>query len=160
MLMRYFLFWMLVIAFGCQRAERHTVLSEEVKQLEQGAGTLQCTLQRLGTESQALWDRVAGQLAQELPEELPEAERKNMIAVRNANLLRMFQTYPTLPAHLQAQVDEAEAEDQAIAERMKAVKDSLSVFEQRINALLTRASEQQPDSLKVWQQRMSEFECF
>lgn len=159
MLMRHLLFWALLIAFGCQRAERHTALYEEVEQLEQGAGTLQCTLLRLGAESQALWDRVAGQLAQELPEELPEAERKNMIAVRNANLLRMFQTYPTLPDHLQAQVDEAEAEDRAIAERMKAVKDSLSVFEQRINALLTRASEQQPDSLKVWQQRLSEFEC-
>lgn len=67
-----------------------------------------CAMEQLNGESKQLWDTVVHVMDEQLPATMAADERRNMLKVRNASLIRMFEVYPRLPDGVQHQVDEAE----------------------------------------------------
>lgn len=116
-------------------------------------------MEELNRESAQLWDTVVQVMDEQLPPKMPADERANMLKVRNASLIRMFETYPTLPENVQKQVDEAEDRDEALAAQMKAQMDSIKHYEERVNRFLAEAAQIHPDSGKAWRGRFSKRDC-
>ena len=83
-----------------------------------------------------------------IPNDLPPDERKNMIAIRNAGLIRMFEAYPKLPEPVRDRVDQAEMEDKEIALQMRIMNDSLRQFELEVEQFLQTVKMQLPDSVE------------
>ncbi|MEZ4980482.1 MAG: hypothetical protein R2769_02630 [Saprospiraceae bacterium] len=86
-----------------------------------------CHLTTLKEKITTVWDRIAQLLEEQLPEEMPEDEKSNMIAVRNANLIRMFQSYDSLEADLKDSIQKAEAIDLEI---MKTINEQKKILEE------------------------------
>lgn len=135
------------------------MLTENGTKLHRRGQNFYCQLQALGRKSQTLWDEVATDLEKGIPEDLPEDERKNMIAIRNAGLIRMFEAYPKLPMEVKERVDRAETEDQQIAAEMRMLNDSLRLFDRRVEQFLEEVKNLQPDSLESWQKRLIVYNC-
>jgi uncharacterized protein YdcH (DUF465 family) len=118
-----------------------------------------CAMEQLNGESKQLWDTVVYAMDEQLPATMPTDERRNMLKVRNASLIRMFEVYPRLPDAVQHQVDEAERKDQELAARMKAQVDTIKYYENRIDDFIKRVAVSHPDSARIWQLRFSVRDC-
>lgn len=118
-----------------------------------------CAMEQLNRESKQLWDTVVHVMDEQLPTSMPADERHNMLKVRNASLIRMFEVYPRLPDAVQNQVDEAEQKDRQLASRMKAQVDTIKHYENRIDDFINRVAASHPDSAKTWQLRFSVRDC-
>lgn len=162
-MLRTFSFLLPAIALFClwrctSNSESET-LAHRGAALQQRGQLFYCELQNLGMESKYLWDSVALALQAELPQNMPAKERKNMVDIRNAGLLRMFEAYDGLPAEVQDRIDRAEQEDQQLAGRMRALSDSLRQHDRALDQFLGTVKEQQPDSLQNWQKRLVFYPC-
>lgn len=135
------------------------LLDEQGQTLHQRGQGFYCELQALGRKSKVLWDVVAEDLEQGIPNDLPPDERKNMIAIRNAGLIRMFEAYPKLPEPVRDRVDQAEMEDKEIALQMRIMNDSLRQFELEVEQFLQTVKMQLPDSVENWQKRLIVYNC-
>lgn len=147
---------------GCELSENREQISRygvQLHELEDMGRSLHCGLEELGRESQLLWDSVAHNLQAQLPMDMPVEERKNMVEIRNAGLIRMFEAYPKLPPPVQQHVDKAEMRDQALASRMRALNDSLKQHDLAVSQFLENVRSQLPDSLPEWQGRLTIYSC-
>lgn len=147
------------LMMSCSADQEYQLMAEQGFQLHQQGQAFYCELQDLGRKSQVLWDKVGRELEESIPEDLPKVERKNMIAIRNAGLIRMFEAYPSLPQTVKDQVDQAETDDQEIAGQMRVLNDSLRQFDRKIEAFLETVRNVEPDSLENWQKRLVVYNC-
>lgn len=75
----------------------------ELMQLGREEKALQCTLDSLHSRISTEWDGVNALLKANLPQDMPEEEKANMLRVRNAGLIRMFESFQSVdPAIKQA----------------------------------------------------------
>lgn len=72
-------------------------------------------------EIDSLWDETTAVLEASLPEDFPPVDRKIFLSARNADHIRMFQSYSTLPADVQELVDHAGEYDAVLASRIRAL---------------------------------------
>lgn len=145
---------------ACNTADQTVQEMDERRgKLHQRGQTFYCELQALGRKSRQLWDTVARDLEAVIPEDLPKDERKNIIAIRNAGLIRMFEAYPRLPQEVKDRVDLAETEDQDIARQMRMMNDSLRHYDLKVDSFLREAKTLVPDSLESWQKRLIVYNC-
>lgn len=148
-----FYFW------SCGQGDQDVAFAQRGASLEESGVSLHCRLQQLGMQSRLLWDSLSHVLQQELPADIPARERKNMVEIRNAGLLRMFEAYPKLAPVVHDRVDQAEEEDQRLASRMRSLQDSLQQHEMSVGEFLEMVKEQQPQMLPQWQKRLTAYNC-
>ncbi len=134
-------------------------LAQEGARLQKQLIEAHCAMEQLNRESKQLWDTVVYAMDEQLPATMSADERRNMLKVRNASLIRMFEAYPRLPDGVQHQVDEAERQDQELAARMKAQVDTIKYYEKRIDDFIKRVAVSHPDNAKIWQLRFSVRDC-
>ncbi len=134
-------------------------LAQEGVRLQKQLIRAHCAMEQLNRESKKLWDTVVYAMNEQLPATMPADERRNMLKVRSASLIRMFEVYPRLPDKVQNQVDEAERKDRQLAARMKAQVDTIKFYENRINDFMKQVAVLHPDSVKIWQMRFSARNC-
>ncbi len=103
---------------------------------------LRCELGQLTDSVNLLWDEVADYLDEELPDHMPADERRNMLNVRNANLIAMFMAFDTLPMTLKDKVMSAGKVDEDIAQSMREIMSDYQVIERQLF-----------DSLAAWQSK-------
>lgn len=127
----------------------------QLELLAQQLNTLGCQQKILQNKTQTLWDEVVQQLSNQLPGDMPKEERKNMLAVRNAALIRMFETYQNLDTSLQKIVTEAEEKDQDIVSTLMEIKQQRMVLEEQKRALFLKLEQEENGKLKEYK---SEFE--
>lgn len=120
---------------------------------------MNCRLQQLGTRSTVLWDSVTVSLKAVLPPEMPPEEKRNMLAVRSAGLIRMFQVYPTLDSSVHQVVDQAEQTDQVLASQLRMTHDSLKALNAQAQELLSRIEREDPEAYPLWRSRFSTNNC-
>jgi hypothetical protein len=75
---------------------------------------------------------------------MPADERRNMLQVRNAGLIRMFMVFDSLPAPLQALVEHAGIRDSLIGAEMRRKQDTLLRYERRVDSLLLHLQKHAP----------------
>lgn len=80
---------------------------------------LLCKMEALKFSSDSLWNGVATFLDRNLPSDLPPNERKNMIILKNAPLIKVINSYSKLDPSIKKVVEEAGNQDYLIAEQMK-----------------------------------------
>lgn len=113
---------LLLCSNSCQQntPANTSVVWEEFVPLFERQQRLRCKLDSLQEQAELLWDGVVEHLAEELPPNLPADERRNILAVRNYGLIRMFMVYDSLPPDLREKVELAGRQDIVIAVAMKA----------------------------------------
>ncbi|MCB0629394.1 MAG: hypothetical protein R2824_24535 [Saprospiraceae bacterium] len=104
-----------------------------------------CHRQALARETDAVWDRVVGQLDQQLPADMPNDEKRNMLAVRNANLIRMFEVYQFLNDSIKQTVDQAAQADRQIVTTLNGLQSQLEALEQKKRALFLQIEQSSVD---------------
>lgn len=137
---------------ACQTADREQALQAEARQLTAGMDSLTCALGQLEDRTQALWDNVNAVLDEKLPADMPPTERKNMLAVRNTQLIEMFMNYNSLDENVHRLVREAGAKDEAIAKQVIATKRKLEAQELLFAAFLEKAADVNAEVLKKIEQ--------
>lgn len=147
-----------LIAPSCTQ-EPSTSLSQEGKRLQEKLTQAHCIMEQLNQESVQLWDTVVFVMDEQLPETTPPEERTNLLKVRNASLIRMFEVYSELPDSVQLSIDRAEQQDKELAARMKAQIDTIKHYESLANDFLSQVALTHSDSSKVWQVRFADRRC-
>jgi hypothetical protein len=150
--MCYFFF----LAAACQPHGRLKAIEEE------SAGTLErycahlCEKEKLEKATRSLWDEVSGQLDARLPTNMPSDERRNMIEIRNTNLIKMFEVYPTLDTSVKALVEKAGDADNAIVVKLRQVQQALEEEELRFIMLLDKLEKMNTSRARQWKSRLEE----
>jgi uncharacterized small protein (DUF1192 family) len=79
------------------------------------------------------WDHINQLLESGLPADTPEEEKKNMLKVRNAGLIRMFQSYDGMEEEVKVALEQTEQLDMEMSKRITALKKEIQRIEsQRI----------------------------
>lgn len=96
---------------------------EEVLQLTEMSRKIECQMEALQAQSEKLWDKTNSALEKALPDDVEAYEKSNMLKVRNADLIRMFESYNKLGDPIKAKVDLAEKMDFAMADSMRVLQE-------------------------------------
>ena len=148
----------LILLFGCGSDSVEPIAARAEPLLEE-MRTWKCRLQSLHTSSVALWDSVTIALNQELPPVMSANEKRNVLAVRNSDLIQMFEIYPQLDTGIQRLVETAGARDSTYAAEMRRVHDSLEIRETRMRALLAEMEQADPAAYQSWRPRLDSLAC-
>ena len=113
----------LLSLIGCKPSD-HTILRHwenlSVKEKE-----LWCEMEEQKKIINEEWNRVNELLEQNFDPMMTDQERENMIKLRNAPLIRMFQSYQYMEHKVGADVDAAEALDEQISQYISRIQLSL-----------------------------------
>lgn len=110
----------------CKEGEDKT---SELDKIYHEATQIQCELLKLRNTIAVSWDNVNDVLDENLPEQIPAEERTNILKVRNASLIRMFETYKELDDTVKMKVDEVETRDRVIAQKIVKYRQRLMVLD-------------------------------
>lgn len=135
------LIWMV---FACQNSPP---VEDRLEQLARAFHELDCRQAVLEAETRSSWDGVVEQLDARLPEDMPAAEKHNMLNVRNAGLIRMFETYHTLPDSVQELVGRAEKKDNEIVAALNEIKAQRTTLDQEKRAFFLAIEKQSAGKL-------------
>jgi hypothetical protein len=137
---------------ACSKTADTQALQAEARQLTTRMDSLSCALNRLEDSTRALWDAVNATLDENLPASMPPIERKNMLAVRNTQLIEMFMNYDSLDESVHRLVRKAGLKDEAIAQQVISTKRNLEAQELLFAAFLEKAAGMEAQELKKIEQ--------
>ena len=149
----------LLSASACRNKSDFAALEAKSAELLREAVRLDCGMRELGNATEALWDSVSAALEAKLPESMPPDERRNMIAVRNTGLIRMFEVYPTLDTATRILVESAGERDQALAGRIRDIRSAQKENELATHALLAQMKDTGYDKLAEWKKMFDQARC-
>ncbi|MCB9316484.1 MAG: hypothetical protein H6569_10125 [Lewinellaceae bacterium] len=98
----------LVLLGGCSQTG---TFETELMQLGYQEKTILCTLEVLHSRISNEWDGINALLEANLPPDMPKEEKFNMLNVRNANLIRMFESFQTIDPEIKQALDTVEQAD-------------------------------------------------
>ncbi|WP_236969950.1 hypothetical protein [Membranihabitans marinus] len=84
------------------------------------------------------WDQMNMLLEQSLSPDMPEAEKNNILKVRNASLIRMFESFKEVDTSVQMALLSLEEKDRKMVEKIVELKAQLSDLSKRKNVLLKK----------------------
>ncbi len=116
-------FLLLGLAFLLPLAGCKTTSEEEIVILKSSEqrDRLVMAMDSLKALNDSIWQEVTKTMEMELPPDLPPDERRNMLQLKNADLIQMFQVFDSLDVRLQNKVMEAGKMDQELAAQMRQI---------------------------------------
>lgn len=127
---------------------------DELSSLIESEMNLRCIMDSIRSAVKAEWDVVNEKLDRGVPETMPEEEKQNMLKVRNASLIRMFESYAGLDPGIQQAVDHAEEKDRFMAGRVSEINRQLRILEERRYAIFSEMEKKgQLVSVNEWKER-------
>jgi hypothetical protein len=106
-----------------------TVNREALQTLLLQEKKIKCELIALKAEIIHEWDAINLHLEENLPPAVPEEEKNNMLQVRNANLIRMFESFRDFNHEVKDALKDVEIKDQKISTRINELKKALHKLE-------------------------------
>ncbi|SRR6056297_4164287 len=135
------------VLFSCQTQEGED--KEEVLLLTEQSRKIECQMEALEAQSEQVWDKTNSALEKALPDDVEAYEKSNMLKVRNADLIRMFESYHKLGDPIKAKVDLAEKMDFAMADSMRVLQTKQKRLIDSVRTLLINMpSDEQRDVVK------------
>jgi hypothetical protein len=134
----YFLLLLLPVVLGCADKPKHEATLLELFQKEK---KLSCQLSSMKDSITTKWDNINHLLEENLPAEMPAEEKTNMLKVRNASLIRMFQSYDDVDEGVKMALDKTEQLDLEMAKRIAALKKEVEKIESEKMMLLQKITE-------------------
>lgn len=144
-----FFFISLLLIAGCQTTP-DPEFKESFFALAKEQGSIQCELSTMQDTIAAKWDQMGQTLVQHLPDDMPEVEKRNMIAVRNADLIRMFQSYETLAYSIKMELAEVEKEDSMMVVKIRDLNIALKELEQERMEKMSALQQNFPEVTTSW----------
>lgn len=95
----------------------------------------------------SIWRHTNETLDASLPDNMPPDERRNMLQVRNADLIQMFEVFDSLDNDLKLLVKDSGMKDRTIADEMRQVMTEIDMLDSIINQNLEILTKK--DSLKA-----------
>lgn len=123
---------------GCHNANHN---EEALLALFQKEKDLHCQLAVMKDSIRMEWDHVSEMLDENLPEDMPEEEKNNMLKVRNASLIRMFQSYDDVDDQVKMALDKTEMLDRDMSQRINLVRQELQKTETETMQLFQKIGE-------------------
>jgi hypothetical protein len=116
-------FLLLGLAFFLPLAGCKTASEEEIVILKSSEqrDRLVMAMDSLKALNDSIWQEVTKTMEMELPPDLPPDERRNMLQLKNADLIQMFQVFDSLDIRIQNKVMEAGKMDQELAAQMRQI---------------------------------------
>ncbi|MEZ4948494.1 MAG: hypothetical protein R2784_03750 [Saprospiraceae bacterium] len=103
----------------------------------------ECRLSELKDSIDRTWDEINEMMVKNLPDLIGAEEAESIVKVRNAEHLRMFQSYDKLDSSIIDVIDQAEIADKRFAQSIKDLKFDLSNIGDSITQILIVAPENQ-----------------
>ncbi len=104
--------------------------TDTLQNLAQDEAQLKSELQEMRDSIEHTWDHVNQIISENLPIDMPAREKENMLKVRNARLIRMFQSFDALEPDIKKTVDSAEAFDNIMSQRIVKIRRQLEEIEE------------------------------
>lgn len=129
----YLLFVTLTGAWACDTAQNEKTALLELFHKEKA---LNCRLASMKDSITTEWDNVNHLLEESLPADMPEEEKTNMLKVRNANLIRMFQSFALMDEEMKMELKKTEQLDLEMTKRITTLRQEANMIEtQKIELL-------------------------
>lgn len=123
---------------GCGQKTNDEVVLLDLFQEER---KLYCQLASMKDSITLQWDNVNELLAESLPEDMPTEEKENMLMVRNASLIRMFQSFDEVEEEVRVVLDHTEQMDMEMSKRITALKKDVQRIELKKMTLLNKLNQ-------------------
>ena len=117
----YFITLYLIVLTGCQNKD----FTNQIMAISEAEHNIKCELEVMKKEINKEWDTMNESLDDHLPADMAEQEKVNMLKVRNANLIRMFNTFKTLDSEIKDQLRSVEKKDSMMAIEINLLKEKL-----------------------------------
>lgn len=137
-------------SFSCGSKHLSAEMIAEGEQMVVEATELSCRLAQLEEKTKELWDQVVTSLDKNLPADMPEMERKNMLAVRNTDLIQMFEDYDDLDTMIHHLVQDAGMEDAKNAAEVLDAKRKLESLEIEFGHFLQKIDKNDTTTIQEW----------
>lgn len=131
----YFLFLLIFTVLGCVNKPKEKAALLELFRKEKN---LNCQLVSIKDSITTEWDNINHLLEENLPADMPVEEKTNMLKVRNANLIRMFQSYNNIDEGVKMELNKTEQLDMKMTKRITALKQELQKIELEKMALFQK----------------------
>ncbi len=112
----------------------------ELLQLGQQEKAIRCTLGALQTRISSEWDGINALLEAKLPPGMPAEEKSNMLNVRNADLIRMFESFQAIDPAVKQALATVEQADVEMRKQILALKSQAQQIESQKMALFEKIS--------------------
>ena len=109
----------------------------EVKNMALKIRENQCTIKKISQYVDDSWTKSINKLGEYLPDRLPDQERKNILSLKNADLIRMFESYEEFDREGQALVDSMEKLDIIWADSLRNLSIENQQLEMKIDSLMS-----------------------
>lgn len=129
------LFFTIAVAFLVISCSNQKDYEQQLTNVFEQEKSIQCELASMKDSIGQKWDAINALLEKNLPAKMPVAEKSNMLRVRNANLIRMFESFDSMPEAIKLALDEVENEDIKMSERINALKKEAQAIESQKLAL-------------------------
>jgi uncharacterized protein YdcH (DUF465 family) len=134
----YLLFFSLMGVVSCDKPSSDEVVLLELFQKEK---ELNCSLTLMKDSISMEWDNINTLLKNTLPSNMPSQERANMLKVRNANLIRMFQSFDDVDETVKVALSKTEQIDQEMTKRITSLKKEANQIESQKIALFEKINQ-------------------
>lgn len=101
---------------------------------------IKCELKLKRDSIKTSWDEVSDLLAANFHSGMSPDEHRNMLKLRNAPLIKMFESYESFPDSIKLRVDQTGKLDQEISQRIRNLMDQQQKLIQRFMNLTTELS--------------------
>ncbi|GLR17469.1 hypothetical protein GCM10007940_20840 [Portibacter lacus] len=101
----------------------------EFHQLINQEKELLCLLESMKDSINNDWAQINILLNEQVPEDMPAEEKNNMLKVRNADLIRMFESYQSMSDDIKEKLTETEKRDQEMGAQIINLKKELKRIE-------------------------------
>ncbi len=140
----YWFSFLLAVLWACENKNEETALID----LFQKEKALNCQLASMKDSITTEWDNINQLLAESLPADMPAEEKNNMLKVRNANLIRMFQSFDDVDKEVKLTLSKTEQLDIEMTKRITTLKKEIQKIESRKMALFQKINQTEgPDEI-------------
>lgn len=122
----------ITISACVQKPEDETALMELFKKEK----VLSCQLASMKDSITTEWDNINLLLEEKLPLDMPLEEKKNILKVRNASLIRMFQSFSDMEEDVKTALSRTERLDREMSKRITVLKHKIQKLESEKMVLL------------------------
>lgn len=139
-----FLF-IVVFAYQCkEKMDFQPTLTELASQ----EAKIKCHIKELQDSINMAWDKMNMELEANLPAKMPEEERTNMLKVKNAPLIRMFESFATLEDSIKMKLEVVEMKDAKTVEQVVAESQKMKTVEEKKMELFSNIQKTEKDKVE------------
>lgn len=125
-----------MLIFSCQQPS-----GNEIEMIAHQIKDNNCRIQMISQYVDDSWTSSIAELRRRLPETLPDQERENILNLKNADLIRMFESYKTFDDNVHSLVDSMEQVDYLWADSIRNLSLTNQNLEMKIDSLFSVMSD-------------------